>query len=194
MPKPLAISERADVLQHHHIPKLRRDPAHREQGLGPRVPGGTQEEEVAVAKFDKRVYEKESFGTVGIKESKDLPTLKLRYLMQLLARRKHKRAKLLEVGSGSGRILTSIRERDPYLDLTGIDISRERASSRRRSAKSVARTSRWCAGRASACRLRTTVSTMSSSWTSSSLVTTDNSSQGPPAYIKIITFEILMTR
>jgi ubiquinone/menaquinone biosynthesis C-methylase UbiE len=78
-----------------------------------------------VAKFDKRVYEKESFGTVGIKDSKDLPTLKLRYLMQLLAKRKHKRAKLLEVGSGSGRILASIRERDPFLDLTGIDISKE---------------------------------------------------------------------
>jgi ubiquinone/menaquinone biosynthesis C-methylase UbiE len=59
----------------------------------------------------------------------------LRYLMQLLAKRNHKRAKLLEVGSGSGRILTGIRERDPYLDLTGTDISREQCKLAQRVSK-----------------------------------------------------------
>jgi ubiquinone/menaquinone biosynthesis C-methylase UbiE len=75
--------------------------------------------------FDQEFYRTKSWGSVAIRSARDLPSLKLRYLMQLLARRADKSARLLEVGSGSGRILSSIHARDPDLRLTGIDLSRE---------------------------------------------------------------------
>lgn len=73
---------------------------------------------------DQKFYEKYSWGSVSIKESKDIPTLKIRYLMDLLERRERKNVTLLEVGCGSGRILMSIRERDPHINLSGVDISK----------------------------------------------------------------------
>jgi ubiquinone/menaquinone biosynthesis C-methylase UbiE len=73
--------------------------------------------------FDKKKYEKVSFGVHGIKEDKDLPNLKLRYCMEMIKGRKKKNAKLLEIGCGAGRILTSIRERDQHINLSGIDLS-----------------------------------------------------------------------
>jgi SAM-dependent methyltransferase len=54
-----------------------------------------------------------------------LPSLKLRYLMDLLKTRANPAARLLEVGSGSGRILSSIRADDPAIQLSGIDLSLE---------------------------------------------------------------------
>ena len=48
--------------------------------------------------------------------------MKLRYCMEMLQGHK-KGAKLLEIGCGAGRILTSIRERDKTIHLTGIDLS-----------------------------------------------------------------------
>lgn len=75
-------------------------------------------------KSDQEFYEKKTWGSTPIKRSKDLPTLKLRYLLELLKKRKKKDANLLEVGCGSGRILSSIREQDANISLTGIDISK----------------------------------------------------------------------
>jgi SAM-dependent methyltransferase len=46
-------------------------------------------------------------------------------LMELLKTRANPTARLLEVGSGSGRILSSIRAADPAIQLTGIDLSLE---------------------------------------------------------------------
>lgn len=68
-------------------------------------------------------YERKSWGSVAVKPAKDLPTLKLRYLMELLAKRKKKDAKVLEIGSGSGRILSTLHFYEPRLQLTGVDIS-----------------------------------------------------------------------
>jgi ubiquinone/menaquinone biosynthesis C-methylase UbiE len=79
-------------------------------------------------KLDKKFYKDKSWGAVAIKDGKDLPTLKLGYVMDMLRKRKKRNASLLEVGSGSGRILTSIRARDPYIKLTGIDLSREQTA------------------------------------------------------------------
>lgn len=82
-----------------------------------------------VDKYEKRshkkFYEQHSWGSIVIEDAKDLPTLKMRYLMEVLKQRKRKNAKLLELGSGSGRILTSIRARDRHLQLFGVDISSE---------------------------------------------------------------------
>jgi ubiquinone/menaquinone biosynthesis C-methylase UbiE len=75
--------------------------------------------------FDQEFYRTKSWGSVAIRSARDLPSLKLRYLMELLSRRTEKSARLLEVGSGSGRILSSIHQRDPALRLTGIDLSPE---------------------------------------------------------------------
>jgi len=72
-------------------------------------------------KSDQEFYEAKSWGTVAIRESRDLPTLKLQRLMDALKDRK--RASLLEVGCGAGRILASIRAHDKRLRLTGADIS-----------------------------------------------------------------------
>lgn len=77
------------------------------------------------AKLDEVFYRDKSWGAVAIEESYDLPTLKLRYLMQLLSLRAQPDAKLLEVGSGSGRILASIQQRDKMIQLTGVDLSAE---------------------------------------------------------------------
>lgn len=62
---------------------------------------------------------------VEIKDSRDLPSLKLRYLMEVLQRRSKADARVLELGCGNGRILTSVRRRDPTLTLVGIDLSPE---------------------------------------------------------------------
>ncbi len=75
------------------------------------------------ATLDARFYQEKSWGSLGIKEGKDLPTLKLRYLMELLRKRKRRDARLLEIGCGSGRILASLRARDPDIRLTGVDLS-----------------------------------------------------------------------
>lgn len=75
--------------------------------------------------LDQEFYRSKSWGTVAIRSARDLPSLKLRYLMELLSSRTEKSARLLEVGSGSGRILSSIHQRDPALQLTGIDLSAE---------------------------------------------------------------------
>jgi len=76
-------------------------------------------------KLDKKFYKEKSWGAISIKNAKDLPTLKLTYLMQILKARERKDATLLEMGSGSGRILTSIRDRDHDIGLTGIELSAE---------------------------------------------------------------------
>jgi len=60
-----------------------------------------------------------------IQLGKNLPSLKLKYLLEVIKRRKDPAAKLLEIGCGSGRILASIRERDKKINLTGIDLSAE---------------------------------------------------------------------
>jgi ubiquinone/menaquinone biosynthesis C-methylase UbiE len=83
------------------------------------------ETNVMTAKLDEAFYRDKSWGVVAIKDSYDLPTLKLRYLMELLAKRERSNASLLEIGSGSGRILSSIRSRDEKLQLTGVDLSAE---------------------------------------------------------------------
>jgi ubiquinone/menaquinone biosynthesis C-methylase UbiE len=76
-------------------------------------------------KLDEEFYRSKSWGAVAIRPARDLPSLKLRYLMDLLKDRADPAARLLEVGSGSGRILSSIRAADPALRLTGIDLSQE---------------------------------------------------------------------
>ncbi len=77
------------------------------------------------AQLDEEFYRGKSWGTMPIRSGRDLPSLKLRYLLELLGRRTKRSARLLEVGSGSGRILSSIRAREPDLQLTGIDLSAE---------------------------------------------------------------------
>jgi len=76
-------------------------------------------------KASENFYEERSWGAHGIKPAKDLPTLKLRYLLDLLNSGDIPNAFLLEIGCGSGRIITSIRERKNNLRLTGLDRSRE---------------------------------------------------------------------
>lgn len=65
---------------------------------------------------------------VEIKDARDLPALKLGYLMDLLGRRSKAEARVLELGCGNGRVLTSVRGRDPDLKLVGIDLSGEHIS------------------------------------------------------------------
>lgn len=76
-------------------------------------------------KGSETFYEERSWGSHGIKRSKDLPTLKLLYLLDLLNRRDVANASLLEVGCGSGRIIASIQERYKNIKLTGLDRSKE---------------------------------------------------------------------
>lgn len=76
-------------------------------------------------KLDEEFYRSKSWGAVAIRPARDLPSLKLRHLMDLLASRSDPSARLLEVGSGSGRILSSIRAADAAIQLTGIDLSQE---------------------------------------------------------------------
>jgi ubiquinone/menaquinone biosynthesis C-methylase UbiE len=78
--------------------------------------------------FDKEFYKDKSWGAVTIKDAKDLPTLKLSYLMELLRGRKKRTASLLEMGSGSGRILMSIQQRDLSIRLTGVELSRSQVA------------------------------------------------------------------
>ncbi len=75
--------------------------------------------------YEKGFYEEKSWGSIPIEDKKDLPSLKLKYLMELLVKRKKKNASLLEIGCGSGRILSTIQQRDGELQLTGVDISKE---------------------------------------------------------------------
>ncbi|WHZ28836.1 MAG: hypothetical protein OJF51_003634 [Nitrospira sp.] len=70
-------------------------------------------------------YNERSWGAHGIKQSKDLPTLKLLYLLDLLKKGDALNASLLEVGCGSGRIIASIWERYRNFRLTGLDRSKE---------------------------------------------------------------------
>lgn len=62
---------------------------------------------------------------VEIKDARDLPSLKLGYLMELLGGRSNADARVLELGCGNGRILTNVRRRDADLRLVGIDLSHE---------------------------------------------------------------------
>jgi SAM-dependent methyltransferase len=75
-------------------------------------------------KSDQEFYEQKSWGSQPIKQGKDLPTLKLSYLLQMLKGHK-KNASLLEIGSGAGRILASIRQHDKSIKLTGAEVSKE---------------------------------------------------------------------
>jgi ubiquinone/menaquinone biosynthesis C-methylase UbiE len=76
-------------------------------------------------KDSKEFYDERSWGATAIKAAKDLPTLKLLYLIRLLTKRNKVSASLLEIGCGSGRIITSIRDRDKEIRLTGVDTSNE---------------------------------------------------------------------
>ncbi|ACB77257.1 class I SAM-dependent methyltransferase [Opitutus terrae] len=88
-------------------------------------------------RLDEGFYRAKSWGSVPIQTARDLPSLKLRYLLELLQSRSSPRAQLLEVGSGSGRILSSIHGRDPELQLTGIDLSAEQTELARRTHPSI---------------------------------------------------------
>lgn len=79
-------------------------------------------------KLDEKFYKKKTWGSLSITAGKDIPNLKLRYLLELLREREIGDASLLEIGSGSGRILASIRDRDEYLRLSGIDLSEEQVA------------------------------------------------------------------
>ena len=76
-------------------------------------------------KDSEAFYNERSWGAYGIKQSKDLPTLKLLYLLDLLKMGNDRNASLLEVGCGSGRIIASIWERYRNFRLTGLDRSKE---------------------------------------------------------------------
>ena len=78
-----------------------------------------------MGRYQEGFYSDKSWGAVSIRAAKDLPTLKLHYLMELLAARALPGAALLEVGCGSGRILRSVREHDQHTRLTGVDLSRD---------------------------------------------------------------------
>lgn len=80
---------------------------------------------VVSRKSDQEFYEQRTWGSMPIAAGRDLPSLKLRYLLELLDRRTERAASLLEVGSGAGKILASIRQHDVDLELTGVDVSRE---------------------------------------------------------------------
>jgi ubiquinone/menaquinone biosynthesis C-methylase UbiE len=84
-------------------------------------------------KLDEDFYREKSWGAIPIRDARDLPSLKLRHLMSVLRRRARPDASLLEVGCGSGRILSSIRARDTSLRLTGIDLSAEQVQLAQRS-------------------------------------------------------------
>jgi ubiquinone/menaquinone biosynthesis C-methylase UbiE len=73
--------------------------------------------------LDVEYYRDKSWGNRPIQQGLDLPTLKMRHLLKLLSQRVQPAASLLEVGSGSGRILASIRAVDAKIKLTGIDLS-----------------------------------------------------------------------
>jgi ubiquinone/menaquinone biosynthesis C-methylase UbiE len=85
------------------------------------------------AQLDEEFYRSKSWGSLPIRPARDLPSLKMRYLSELLARRPRPDARLLEVGCGSGRILASIHQREAALKLTGIDLSAEQIELARRS-------------------------------------------------------------
>lgn len=75
--------------------------------------------------LDEQFYRSKSWGAVPISDARDMPTLKMRRLMRVLAARPRREAALLEVGCGSGRITSSIHARDPGLRLTAVDLSAE---------------------------------------------------------------------
>jgi ubiquinone/menaquinone biosynthesis C-methylase UbiE len=106
------------------------------QTLSPR--GGTATPGKAARHKDQKLYESTTFGSIPIKDTKDLPSLKMRFLMELLQKRKRPSATLLEVGCGTGRILSTIHERDPRLKLSGVDISKTQISIARRECKGIA--------------------------------------------------------
>jgi ubiquinone/menaquinone biosynthesis C-methylase UbiE len=74
-------------------------------------------------KLDADFYREKSWGAIPIRDAWDLPSLKIRYVMEVLRRRSRADASLLELGCGSGRMLSSIHARDPELRLTGLDLS-----------------------------------------------------------------------
>lgn len=79
----------------------------------------------ALFRGSESFYEERSWGAHGIEPAKDLPTLKLLYLLDLLKKGDDFNASLLEIGCGSGRIITSIWERNRNFRLTGLDRSKE---------------------------------------------------------------------
>ncbi|MDD9954357.1 MAG: class I SAM-dependent methyltransferase [Candidatus Woesearchaeota archaeon] len=72
--------------------------------------------------FDKAFYKQKTWGSKAIKQSKDLPTLKIKHAMKLLH---GKKGRVLEIGCGSGRILATIKQHNPELELVGIDLDEE---------------------------------------------------------------------
>ncbi len=84
-------------------------------------------------KLDADFYREKSWGAVPIRDAWDLPSLKIRHAMEALRRRSHAPTSLLELGCGSGRILSSIHARDPELRLTGLDLSASQIEVARRS-------------------------------------------------------------
>ncbi len=89
-------------------------------------------------KSDQEFYESKSWGSVAIPDAKDLPTLKLQRLMEVVSARKKKDAALLEVGCGAGRILATIKKKDRHLKLTGVDISAHEIKIAKRDNKGIA--------------------------------------------------------
>jgi ubiquinone/menaquinone biosynthesis C-methylase UbiE len=75
--------------------------------------------------MDQAFYKWKSWGASAIKEAKDLPTLKLNYLLRALAHKDRGSATVLEIGCGSGKMLASMKKHYPGLHLAGIDMSEE---------------------------------------------------------------------
>jgi ubiquinone/menaquinone biosynthesis C-methylase UbiE len=84
-------------------------------------------------KLDDEFYREKSWGAIPIRDAWDLPSLKIRHAMEVLRRRSRADASLLELGCGSGRILSSVHARDPELRLTGLDLSASQIDLARRS-------------------------------------------------------------
>jgi ubiquinone/menaquinone biosynthesis C-methylase UbiE len=74
-------------------------------------------------KLDADFYREKSWGALPIRDAWDLPSLKIRHAMKVLRRRPRADASVLELGCGSGRMLSSIQARDSELRLTGLDLS-----------------------------------------------------------------------
>lgn len=74
-------------------------------------------------KLDAAFYADKSWGSRPIRDAADLPSLKIRHLLRHLRERVPSGGSLLEVGCGSGRILSTIHQRRPDLRLTGLDLS-----------------------------------------------------------------------
>lgn len=84
-------------------------------------------------KLDADFYREKSWGTIPIRDAWDLPSLKIRHVVDVLRRRSRADASLLELGCGSGRMLSTIQAREPELRLTGLDLSASQIELARRS-------------------------------------------------------------